>query len=97
MLISCLKISLSLEHLLCYKGQFVDISAIVEGYFHAKVVLTADLDKSPQDVFYFPMHATTVCPTIHSLLIDTLLHCDRIALTAGLSHMYHIFMLPESD
>ena len=51
---------LSLEHSLRCKGQFTEFGAVMEEYVeleHAEIVPTVDLDKSPCDIFYLPMHA----------------------------------------
>ena len=50
---------LSLEHSLCCKGQFADFNAVMQEYFdlkHAESVLAIDLNRSPENVFYLPMH-----------------------------------------
>ena len=45
---------LTLEHSLRYKGQFEEVDTVIQEYFeqgHAEVVLDADREKPPQDVF----------------------------------------------
>ncbi len=51
---------LSLERSLHSKDQFPEFAAVMEEYLemqHAELVPVADLQKSPQEVFYLPMHA----------------------------------------
>ena len=51
---------LSLERSLISKNQFDDFHKVMQEYFdmgHAELVPVADLEKSPQQVFYLPMHA----------------------------------------
>ncbi len=53
---------LSFERALHAKGQFPEYEAVIEEYFdmgHAEPVPEADLEKSPQFVYYLPMHAVT--------------------------------------
>ena len=51
---------LSLERSLHFKGQFGELSSVMEEYFeqgHAELVPTSDLEKPTNKVFYLPMHA----------------------------------------
>ena len=51
---------LTLERSLRYKGQFEEVDTVIQEYFeqgHAEVVPDADREKTPQDVFYLPIHA----------------------------------------
>ena len=51
---------LSLESSLHLKKQFADFDVVMRDYIekgHAEPFPVADMDKSPQDVFYLPMHA----------------------------------------
>ena len=51
---------ISFERSLHMKGQFPEFKAVIDKYFdsgHAEAVPEADLEKSPQSVFYLPMHA----------------------------------------
>ena len=51
---------LSLEHSLHAAGEFETFNSAMLEYFemkHAEPIPTADLNKSPQNVFYLPMHA----------------------------------------
>ena len=51
---------LNMERSLHSKKQFPEIATVMEEYFalgHAEQVPFADLQKSPQDVFYLPMHS----------------------------------------
>ena len=56
----CVRRFLSLEYSLRCKGQFKELSKVMEEYLelgHSEIVPTDDLNKSPQDVFYLPVHA----------------------------------------
>ena len=51
---------LSLEYSLRRKGQFKELRKVIEEYLelgHYEIVPTDDFNKSPQDVFYLPVHA----------------------------------------
>ena len=50
----------SLERSLAAKGQFKEFASVMREYFtmnHAERVPVDELDKSPSDVYYLPMHA----------------------------------------
>ena len=49
----------SIERSLCAKGKFLEVDAIIQEYMelgHAEKVLSTDLDKSPSDTYYMPIH-----------------------------------------
>ena len=60
MVTMCSSFSLSLSYSLRRKGQFKELSKVMEEYLelgHSEIVPTDDLNKSPQDVYYLPVHA----------------------------------------
>ena len=82
----------------------------MEEYCHAEPVPIADLQKSPDDTFYLPMHAVrkakvrvasaNIClPQTHPPLIDVLLRfrSHRVALIADISKMYRAIELVPAD